>query len=258
MSYRLTGRSAPRTAQCLRKSTLLALQDQGRFPSRVWLPPHRLEAEGIVEIVPRQGVYLIDYDPRKAVEIYFAREALSKVTERHLAWLATNIAEQKTCLGKGDIEGYAAAAIAFHEQIVKIANNKTLERLFASIYAQIRAMRVQMKYFPTHLPQSCDDHARLVEALRRGDPDLAEQEARQHIQMLRAEIDKGQGNADAKKAERRSAPCRPERLIRKRYGSGRNVGACQLVTVPARVPDIWKQRSLRSNRRRVPRRPGMT
>jgi DNA-binding GntR family transcriptional regulator len=178
----------------------------------LWGAINRLEAEGIVEIVPRQGVYLIDFNPRKAVEIYFAREALEgmaarlaagKVTERHLAWLTANIAEQKTCLEKGDIEGYSAAAMAFHEQIVKIANNKTLERLFASIYAQIRAMRVQMKYFPTHLPQSCEDHNRLLEALRRGDPNLAEQEARQHIQMLRAEIAKGQVNVDAKKTERR-------------------------------------------------------
>jgi DNA-binding GntR family transcriptional regulator len=40
----------------------------------LWAAIYRLEAEGIVEIVPRQGVYLISYDPDKAIDIYLARE----------------------------------------------------------------------------------------------------------------------------------------------------------------------------------------
>jgi DNA-binding GntR family transcriptional regulator len=39
----------------------------------VWGAIYRLEAEGIVEIVPRHGVYLINYDPSKAIEIYVTR-----------------------------------------------------------------------------------------------------------------------------------------------------------------------------------------
>jgi len=31
----------------------------------LWGAIYRLEAEGIVEIVPRLGVYLVDYDPKK-------------------------------------------------------------------------------------------------------------------------------------------------------------------------------------------------
>ena len=35
----------------------------------LWGAIYRLEAEGIVEIVPRLGVYLVDYDPKKVIEI---------------------------------------------------------------------------------------------------------------------------------------------------------------------------------------------
>ena len=163
----------------------------------LWGAINRLEAEGIVEIVPRQGVYLINYDPDRAIEIYVAREALEgmaarlaaeKITDRQLAALKANIDEQREYLNSGDVDRYYAAALEFHEQIVRVAQNRTLERLLVSILAQIRAMRVQRKYIPMHLPQSCDDHERVLEALRLRDPDRAEREARSHIRDLTEEI----------------------------------------------------------------------
>lgn len=163
----------------------------------LWGAINRLEAEGIVEIIPRLGVYLIDYDPERVLEIYVAREALEgmaariaaeKIAERQLAMLQTNITEQRQCLSKSDIESYHVLALEFHEQIARVAQNRTLDSLLMSILAQIRAMRVQRSYIPTHLPQSCDDHEELLEALRQHNPDLAEQVARAHIRDLAQEI----------------------------------------------------------------------
>jgi DNA-binding GntR family transcriptional regulator len=163
----------------------------------LWGAIYRLEAEGIVEIVPRLGVYLIDYDPHRAIEIYMAREALEgmtarlaaeRITERQIAGLQANIEVQREHLRKDELDKYYAAALQFHEQIINIAGSNTLERLLQSIFAQIKAMRVQRKYTPMRLPQSCDDHANLLEAFRRHDPDLAEREARRHIRDLAEEI----------------------------------------------------------------------
>ncbi len=163
----------------------------------LWGAINRLEAEGIVEIVPRQGVYLINYDPQRVIEIYLAREALEgmaarlaaeKVTDRQIANLKSNIDDQMDYLRRGDIDRYYASALEFHEQVVRIAQNQTLERLLMSVLAQIRAMRVQRKYTPTHLPQSCDDHERLLQAMRLRDPDRAEREARSHIRDLTEEV----------------------------------------------------------------------
>jgi len=39
-----------------------------------------------------------------------------------------------------------------------------------------------------HLPQSCDDHEKLLKALRQHDPDRAEHEARTHIKDLTEEF----------------------------------------------------------------------
>ena len=163
----------------------------------LWGAVYRLEAEGIVEIVPRLGVYLVDYDPRKVIEIYMAREALEgvaarlaaeRITERQIAALQANIDVQRAHLKKGEIDKYYAAALDFHEEIIGIAASKTIGRLLGSIFAQIKAMRVQRNYTPMHLPQSCDDHERLLEEFRRRDPEMAEHEARRHIRDLADEI----------------------------------------------------------------------
>jgi DNA-binding GntR family transcriptional regulator len=163
----------------------------------LWGAVYRLEAEGIVEIVPRLGVYLVDYDPKKVIEIYMAREALEgvaarlaaeRITERQIAALQANIEVQRAHLKKGEIDKYYAAALDFHEEIIGIAGSKTIGRLLGSIFAQIKALRVQRNYAPMHLPQSCDDHERLLEEFRRRDPEMAEQEARRHIRDLADEI----------------------------------------------------------------------
>jgi DNA-binding GntR family transcriptional regulator len=163
----------------------------------LWGAIYRLEAEGIVEIVPRLGVYLINYDPNRAIEIYVAREALEgmtarlaaeRITDRQIVTLQANIEVQREHLRKDELDKYYAAALDFHEEIIRIAASHTLERLLQSIFAQIKAMRVQRNYTPMHLPQSCDDHEKLLEAFRRRDPDLAEREARRHIRDLAEEI----------------------------------------------------------------------
>lgn len=163
----------------------------------LWSAINRLEAEGIVEIVPRQGVYLIDYDPERAVETFVAREALEgmaarlaaqNISDRQLAALQANVDDQRGRISAGDLEGYYALALDFHEQVVRIAQNRTLERLLISVLAQIRAMRIQRNYTPMHLPHSCEDHEKLLQALRRRDADLAEKEARSHIRDLTEEM----------------------------------------------------------------------
>src|SRR5437879_3612993 len=163
----------------------------------LWGAIYRLEAEGIVEVVPRLGVYLIKYDPKRAIEIYVAREALEgmtarlaaeRITQAEISALQASIDQQREHLRIHELDKYYAAALEFHEEIIRIAASSTLERLLRSIFAQIKAMRVQRNYMPMHLPQSCDDHEKLLEALRRRDADVAEREARRHIRDLAEEI----------------------------------------------------------------------
>jgi DNA-binding GntR family transcriptional regulator len=164
----------------------------------LWSAINRLEAEGIVEIAPRLGVFLIEYDPERVLDIYVAREALEgmaarlaaeNATERQLALLRTNLTQQKQYIKRHELDDYHAAAVNFHEQLAHAAQSVTLERLLATIFAQIRAMRAQRKNSPPmHLPHSCDDHEKLLSAIEKRDADRAEQIARAHIRDLTSQI----------------------------------------------------------------------
>lgn len=163
----------------------------------LWGAINRLEAEGIVEVSPRQGVYLINFDGGRALEIYIVREALEgmaarlaagKASDRQLEALRAKVEEQHAFAASGDAEGYCRTALEFHEEIVRIAGNTTLERHLMAVLAQIRAMRLQRRYVPLNLANSREDHTGLLRALMARDPAAAEEEARRHIQELAAEL----------------------------------------------------------------------
>ena len=191
-------------------------RDLGVSRTPVWGAINRLEAEGVVEIAPRQGVYLISFDPAKALDIYVAREALEGMaarlaagrgTKRQIASLKTALERQQSCLIAGDVDGYTAAAMAFHEHIVDAAANQSLTRLLASVYAQIQAMRARSpgRDFPTKMPTDVDNHERIFDAVAARNPDAAEDEARAHIRQLREEIENRAAEEDPAPPYRRMA-----------------------------------------------------
>ena len=163
----------------------------------LWGAINRLEAEGVVEVIPRMGVYLIDYDVDRMLDIFLAREALEgmvariaaeKITDKEIEGLRANIEQQKKHIHERQLDQYYRVALEFHETLARIAGSHTLDKMIASLFAQIRAMRVQRNYSPMHLPQSCDDHKKILDALAKRDADAAEREARLHIRDLAEEI----------------------------------------------------------------------
>jgi DNA-binding GntR family transcriptional regulator len=158
----------------------------------VWDALNRLEAEGMVEIVPRKGVFLLNFSPEKAREIYQVRECLEgmvarlaavNLTARHHDFLKQSLERQSACISDRDVTEYADATIKFHNFLVEAAGNKTLERLLMSVYAQSEALRLRTMFYPARVRASFQEHQRMVAALLKNDPDLAEKEARAHIRM---------------------------------------------------------------------------
>ena len=180
----------------------------------LWGAINRLEAEGIVEVIPRMGVYLIDYDADRMLDIFLAREALEgmiariaaeKITDKQIDELRAIIEQQKKHIHERQIDQYYKVALEFHESLARIAGSHTLDKMIASLFAQIRAMRVQRNYSPMHLPQSCDDHKKILDALTARDADAAEREARLHIRDLSDEIRQLSAidQSDIRRAQRR-------------------------------------------------------
>lgn len=156
---------------------------------------NRLEVEGLVEIVPRRGVYLVTFSDEKAEELCAVREVLEtmatrlaarNITDKQIEQLRKALDKQAACIREGDAEGYATATIRFHDVIVESSGNKTLEKMLGSIYSQMEALRLRTLYLPKRLKQSFAEHQRIFEALVKRDPTLCEREARHHMESTTA------------------------------------------------------------------------
>ena len=105
-----------------------------------------------------------------------ARLAAVRRTREDLAALDAALADREAAWRSGRLDAFVATDSALHEVIVAAAHNPMLADLYASIGAAIRAS-VAADIGPDLRPEKHIDHARLVAAIRAGDPDRAAREA---------------------------------------------------------------------------------
>jgi DNA-binding GntR family transcriptional regulator len=170
-------------------------RDLGVSRSPVWSAISRLEAEGLVTISPRKGVFLVGFEPeklralfevREALECMAARLAAERITEPELAVAAACIPRQRSAVRAKDVDAYSASTLAFHQAVTAAAGNAIIARQLSSIYDQVHAIcggRLAKIGWPGRR-LNIEDHAMFVEELRRRDADGAERIARVHARRL--------------------------------------------------------------------------
>jgi DNA-binding GntR family transcriptional regulator len=170
-------------------------RELGVSRSPVWSAIARLEAEGLVEIAPRKGVYLIGFEPEKLRALFEVREALegmaaslaaSRMTDAEIDAAAACVEQQREALKTRRVEDYSAATLAYHNAIIAGSRNAIIARQLSSIYDQVHAIcggrKAKIGWAGRRL--NVEDHAELVAALRRRDAQAAERSARSHAQRL--------------------------------------------------------------------------
>lgn len=169
-------------------------RELGVSRSPIWSAIARLEAEGIVEVVPRQGVFLARFDAQRVRGLFQAREGLEGMAARLAAIQATQAAmdelsalvkRQRDATVRSDERDYAIATQAFHSRVVALAGNEPIERMLAGIYAQMQAMCGPVAANSwVQRAEYCDDHAALLAAFSHRDADEAEGESRRHVRRI--------------------------------------------------------------------------
>lgn len=138
-----------------------------------------LEALGVVEILPFRGArvrrpstseLLESYAVRTVLEVLAARLAVPRLTDADLVELASLVAAMERAARDGDHHAVATADAAFHEQIVRIAGNATLHRVWRSLEPFSRTYLTLV--VPGADPRwTASLHPPVLEALRQRDPD---------------------------------------------------------------------------------------
>lgn len=170
-------------------------RDLGVSRSPVWSAISRLEAEGLVNVSPRKGVFLVGFEPeklralfevREALECMAARLAAERIMEGELKIAAACITRQRAALKAKDVGAYSVATLAFHQAVTDGARNPLIARQLSAVYDQVHAIcggRLAKIGWPGRR-LNIEDHAKLVYELRRRDVDGAERITRVHARRL--------------------------------------------------------------------------
>ncbi len=172
----------------LNETNLQQLVGTSRAPIREAF--RRLEAEGLVEIRPRKGVYvrLITVEKvqeatevRIALEKLAARLAMRKITPEDLEKLSAVLKEMDAALQEQDIDLFTALHYRFHSFLIDKSGNQLLSRTYSIATKPFATRLVTKTYLKKHSKLETVSHGDLYQALLQGDESKFEELIEAHI-----------------------------------------------------------------------------
>lgn len=157
----------------------------------------RLAQEGLVEITPRKGAFVIQLFRRVVKEILEIREALEGMAARLAALNMTDdiLDKMKKAfegseerIKRRDFSNYSMIDVDFHQLLFIASNNQRLTHIINNLYDHIQMLRLKSVILPGRIERSLNEHMMIIEALEKRDPDLAEKMAREHIRNVKIDI----------------------------------------------------------------------
>ena len=176
----------------LNEGELAAALGISRTPVREAM--NRLEKEGLVEIFPQRGAFVVKFSEKDIFELFLIREnleglaaylAAERVKENELSKLESCIQGFREPFSERDIQRYTREDFKFHQTIVMLSDAQRLIKLISTLYDHIRIFRLTTMGLSSRMKTSLAEHRRIIEALRKKDPEESERKMRQHIRHVR-------------------------------------------------------------------------
>ena len=154
----------------------------------------RLEAEGLIQVVPKRGSFvsrptiediLEIYQIRTPLEAVCARVAAERIEESQLTLLDRLVrVEQARGPGRAADRSLRAAA-QFHAVTYGCSRNQRMATLLVDLQNQVHRVRVLWPSTVARLGDTWSEHAAIVEALRARDGAAAERLMTEHLEKAR-------------------------------------------------------------------------
>ncbi len=174
--------------------TLMEELELGRTPIREAL--HQLAAEGLVDIVPRRGMFVANIsitDLQKISEVrvvlvgFCARLAAQRITEEQIAQMEA-ILQDLGQVQDGDAEALMTIDERFQTLLYQAADNEFLTEALGRLYAQSLRLWYLALDRLSGVRGAIEQHRGVVEALKAGDGARAEALIQQHIVQFQQRI----------------------------------------------------------------------
>ncbi|SFO14275.1 transcriptional regulator, GntR family [Roseovarius lutimaris] len=159
----------------------------------------RLEAEGLVSVVPRKGVFLLRKSLDEILEMIVAWAALESMAARmatvhasdaEIASLRKIASKHNDKLSLTRISEYSDDNIKFHLRILEVSHCSLLKTMAEALFLHMRAVRLRAMGEADRINRSVVDHAEIIEALEARDADDAAEKVREHTMRLHEHVRK--------------------------------------------------------------------
>lgn len=150
----------------------------------------RLAVSGLVEAIPRRGVFVRQPGPVELVEMFevmaeleaaCGRLAARRISDEALAELNLANAQGQAAIEAGDADAYYRHNERFHAIIYEQSGNAFLAQETRRLHRRLKPFRRLQLRLRGRLRQSMDEHVSIVAALAEGDGDRAADGLRQHV-----------------------------------------------------------------------------
>ncbi len=150
----------------------------------------RLSLSGLVEQIPRRGVFVRQPGPVELLEMFevmaeleaaSARLAATRITDEALAELHAANARCEEAVAAQDYDGYYQENAQFHAMLYRQSGNSFLEQECLRLYRRLQPFRRVQLRLRGRLKQSMSEHKMVVAALEEGDGAKAADVIRTHV-----------------------------------------------------------------------------
>ena len=184
----LSNRLPPDTP--LQEVTIAAALEVSRGPVREAF--RRLEAEGLISLIPRRGAvvrslsqeeFLDAYRVREALEVLAIRLATTRLENDHLERLEYLHQEMLQHAAREDVDAFFDANADFHALFVEQAGNLKLQEVYFPLVNQMHRYRMRSLSLRGGMQRSCAEHQAILDAVRAKDAERAERLLSEHIRV---------------------------------------------------------------------------
>ncbi len=169
-----------------------------------------LEFEGIIDVVPGKGIFVIDDSANndtsedvvrgwflehasEVLEMLQVREALEckaaymgalNASSEMLMELRDTLERAEVSINEGDLDNLVRLDRQFHNIIVNASNNKLLANLVDMVVDALLNPRRSLMRLPGRAPLSWQAHRKIYEAIAAGDPNKAKEAMHTHMENV--------------------------------------------------------------------------
>ena len=149
-----------------------------------------LGKEGLVEIISRKGTYVKKfsvkdieeiYDLRRVLEEFAVESAIDLISDNQLEKMKKISEDYRHFMKEGNLESCLKLDMQFHELLVEASKNSRLSQIIKSFSLQIKS--IEMGYLEVYErgEKTVKEHLAILDALVKGDSELAKKLIREHI-----------------------------------------------------------------------------